>query len=88
VVVCDCGNDALATLSKFSDFADLVLQTTILILTLRFQEWSPPVVACDCGKGVLATLSKFSDFVLVLQATTTLILTLRFQEMVTPRCGM
>ena len=32
----------LATLSKFSDFADLVLQTTTLILILRFQEMVTP----------------------------------------------
>jgi hypothetical protein len=36
-----CGIGVLATLSKFSDFV-LVLQTTILILILRFQETVTP----------------------------------------------
>ena len=40
-MTCDLG--VLATQSKFSDFV-LVLQTTILILILRFQEMGHPPV--------------------------------------------
>jgi hypothetical protein len=42
--------------AEFSKFANLVLQTTILILSRRFQENGHPRV------WVLATLSKLSDF--------------------------